>query len=233
MSLVGLNKPIYRYLLDRKWRSYARPILMQRLTQMRVIPDILPTIDPTVDVQVRFRGYGVKPGTILNTLRTELPPSVKIFSFTAGPRLCTIAVVDPDVPNLEKDTYMYRLHWLVCNIKISHKSPQAIGYPAERSDLVIPWLPPHVQKGISYHRYGLFVFEQRNPIDAEMTKKSLQDAEGNLKRDKFTLRSFQSKNELSPIGAFMWRNEWDEHTKEVMGRHGLEGADIMWQRVKA
>jgi len=193
-DLVGLNKPIYRYLLDKKWRSYARPILMQRLTQMRVIPDILPTIDPTVDVQVRFRGYNVKPGTILNTLRTELPPSVKIASFAFGPRLCTIAVVDPDVPNVEKDTYMYRLHW---------------------------------------HRYGLFVFEQRNPIDAEVAKKSLLDAEGSFKRDKFILRSFQSKNELSPIGAFMWRNEWDEHTKEVMDRHGLEGADIMWQRVKA
>ncbi|KAF8477133.1 phosphatidylethanolamine-binding protein [Kalaharituber pfeilii] len=224
-GIIGLNKPVYRYLLDKKWRETERPILMQRLTQMHVIPDVLPYIDPVVDVQVRFKGRDVKPGTILNTLRTEVQPTVKIIPFRYGEMLCTIAVVDPDVPDPERDTFRYRLHWLVCNIPISHIQTQAIGQGAKKSDFIMPYLPPHVQKGIQYHRYAMFVFRQQDKINAEELK-------GKIDRDKFNMRSFQSKQDLHVIGAFMWRNEFDEHTKEVMDRHGLEGADIMWERVK-
>ena len=110
---VGVNKPIYRYLANKKWREMERPILMQRLEQMKVIPDLLPYIDPVVDVQVRFRGRDVRPGTILDTRRTETQPTIKIVPFEVGEMLCTVAVVDPDVPDPEKDRYKYRLHWLV------------------------------------------------------------------------------------------------------------------------
>ena len=43
-----MNKPIYRHLADLKWRSHSRQILMQRINQMDVVPDILPAVDPTV-----------------------------------------------------------------------------------------------------------------------------------------------------------------------------------------
>ena len=80
---------------------------------MKVIPDVLPFIDPVVDVKVRFSGRDVKPGTILNTLRTEKHPTLKVIPFKPGKMLCTIAVVDSDVPDAARDRYTYRLHWLV------------------------------------------------------------------------------------------------------------------------
>lgn len=67
---------------------------MQRLTQMHVIPDVLPTIDPVVDVQVRFKGKDVQPGAIMHTLRTEQQPTLKIIPFKPGEMLCTIGVMD-------------------------------------------------------------------------------------------------------------------------------------------
>ena len=108
-----LKKPVYRFLLDRKWREMRRPILMQRLTQMNVIPDFLSHLNPVVDVQLRFKGRDVKPGKILDTLRTERHPTLKIIPFTPRSMLCTIAVVDADVPDPKRDSFRYRLHWLV------------------------------------------------------------------------------------------------------------------------
>ncbi|KAF8451872.1 phosphatidylethanolamine-binding protein [Terfezia claveryi] len=235
-GIVGTNKPIYRHLLDKKWRSLARPTLIQRLTQLRLTPDILPTLNPLVDISLRFHGRSVKPGTILPTLRTESPPTVKITPFqpTHSPMLCTLAVVDPDVPDPARNGFKYRLHWLVQNVPISFTQTQAIGYPAPKNaaDVVVPWLPPHVQKGIKYHRYGLFVFKQDRRIDGEKARGKLTDGKGGWKREGFVLRSWQAKMGLEAIGAAVWRNEWDEGTRVVMERHGLDGADMMWGRVK-
>lgn len=90
-----MNKPIYRFLMNRKWREYRRPILMQRLTQMHIMPDILPSIDPVVDVQVRFAGRDVAPGKIVEAANSERAPTLKIIPFKPGTMYCTVAVVDP------------------------------------------------------------------------------------------------------------------------------------------
>ena len=90
-----MQKPVYRFLLDRKWREYRRPILMQRLTQMNVVPDVLPKLDPVADVQVRFRGRDVQPGAFVDSLQSELPPTFKVIPFKQGAMLCTVAIVDP------------------------------------------------------------------------------------------------------------------------------------------
>lgn len=222
-GIIGLHKPIYRFLLDRKWREYRRPILMQRLTQMHIMPDVLPEIEPVVDVQVRFRGKDVQPGAFVDSLQSEVSPTFKIIPFTEKPMYCTMAVVDPDVPNTEKDGFDYRLHWLVSNIRVSPHNTQAIGVTAHSSDTIVKWLPPHVQKGIPYQRYAMIVFRQQDKMDVSLMK-------GNTERRGFIMRSFQQKNQLVPIGAFMWRGKWDENTKQVMQRNGLEGWDKMFVR---
>lgn len=68
---------------------------MQRLSQMHIFPDILPLLDPNVDVPVRFRGRDVQPGTILSSSYTERPPTLKIIPFKPEEMLCTVLVVDP------------------------------------------------------------------------------------------------------------------------------------------
>ena len=131
----------------------------------------------------------------------------------------------PDVPNVKTDSFDYRLHWLVSNIHISPAQTQAVGTSALPSDTIVDWLPPHVQKGSAYHRYAMIVFKQPGRIDAEALK-------GTIKRDGFIMRSFESKQKLEPIGAFLFRGQWDEHTKQVMQDNGLDGWDKMFVRRK-
>ena len=51
---IDTTQPIYRKLLKEKWKDYDLMLLMQRLEQLHVIPDTLPTLDPKVDVKVKF-----------------------------------------------------------------------------------------------------------------------------------------------------------------------------------
>ena len=178
------------------------------------------------------------------------------------------------MPDLKNDTFKRRLHWLVSNIRISPTQTQAIGLNAIPGATTIKsYLPPHVQKGIKYHRYCLFVFRQekpivlkeeaQNPLSAEVpesgpTKPDTPAKEvssesnrplgvnsetstrsepkelkvGYQKRDGFDLRSFQAKFQLKPIGAFIWRGEWDSGTKDVMERLGLDTWKIRFERAK-
>lgn len=132
-----------------------------------------------------------------------------------------------DVPDIAKDGFRYHLHWLLANIAISPTQTQAVGTGAAPSDEIVPYLPPHVQKGSPYHRYSMFVFQQ--PDNTRIDPATLV---GKVERDGFNLRSFQTKMKLRTIGAFMWRGEWDEGTKQVMKDHGITGWDVMYTRVK-
>lgn len=103
-ELDTLDKPVYRYLADKKWRKMRRPVLMQRITQMNVMPDIIPKIEPVVDVQMRFQGVDIKPGRILNSEQTEWNPTLKIIPFTPGEKLVTVIVVNPGTSTIFSDS---------------------------------------------------------------------------------------------------------------------------------
>jgi len=62
-----MNRPIYRHLAQKEWHSYRRPLVLQRITQMSVVPDILPHIDPTVEVQLFFGRRKIQPGSFVNS----------------------------------------------------------------------------------------------------------------------------------------------------------------------
>jgi large subunit ribosomal protein L35 len=246
-----MNKPIYRYLADRKWREYRRRVLVQRITQMKVIPDVLPSFEPSVDVKLAFippiiftkRGleYGdmskgirsgdfhyIQPGDFVESHMSENPAWLNIQSFQRGDRLISIVVVDSDVPNLAKDAFDYRCHFLASNIPLN-PTQRTINLSAlsQSDQMLLPWLPPHAQKGSPYHRLSVFVLQQKDniPIDISVASK-------HVKSDNFVLRSFVDRHLLKPIGVHLFRTKWDEGTAEVMRQAGLEGADMELRRVK-
>lgn len=221
-----MNKPIYRYLADKKWREYRRKIIVQRITQMDVVPDVLAHIDPIVDVKLSFNRKNVLPGEFVNSRVSSVAPSLEIQSFTKGQKLVTIAVVDPDVPNLETDGYDYRCHFLAINVPIS---PTDISVSLDKlssdSQVLLPWTPPYALKGSRYHRLSIFVMEQKDqkPLD-------YQTVAAKVERDGFRLRSLETRHQLKPIGAHLFRTQWDEDMADVMNKFGIEGADLELKR---
>ncbi|TAQ90632.1 hypothetical protein B7494_g1046 [Chlorociboria aeruginascens] len=223
-----MDKPIYRYLADRKWRSYQRLLIDQRIHQLNIVPDLLPHFEPRADVRLAFLRRNVQPGEILDSRISELPPRLKVQVFDKGERLVTVIAIDSDVPDIENDSFTARCHYLAANIPIS---PTQTSLPLSKAlpdtQLVLPWLPPFAQKGSPYHRLSIFVLQQEagKEINIEYLKKS-------IKRDGFYFRSFVSKNKFEPIGVNLFRSVWDEGTAGVMKRAGIEDADLEFKRKK-
>ncbi|KAK4242294.1 phosphatidylethanolamine-binding protein [Achaetomium macrosporum] len=232
-----MNKPIYRYLAHRKWCSMERKIILQRIEQFHIVPDLLPKFEPTMDVKLTFRGYKVPPGAILNSRMTETPPTLRMQVFDKGDRLFSIVVMDSDVPDPESDSFGKRLHFLATNIPwgptktslpLTRLSSDSASASPELGALAVPWLPAFSQKGAPYHRLSVFVLQHNNnePLDTAKLKE-LYDGAG---REGFSLKSFRDKFGVTPVGFNMFRTVWDENTADVMARHGIPGADIEFKR---
>jgi len=223
-----MDRPIYRYLADKQWREYRRLLLVQRITQMNVVPDVLPFIDPTADVHLAFGRRNVQPGEFVDSRVSEIPARLSVQVFDRGERLVSVIVVDSDVPNLETDGFDYRCHFLAANIPISPTSASLLLLRlSKESHTILPWLPPYAQKGSPYHRLSVFILRQ--PEGKTLDVLSLREK---VLRDKFNLRSFNDKHALQPFGVHMFRSVWDEGTAGVMKRAGIEGAEIEFQRKK-
>jgi large subunit ribosomal protein L35 len=220
-----MDKPIYRYLADKKWRKYQRLIIEQRIKQLSVVPDVLPHFEPTAEVRLAFRSRTVPPGEFVDSRMSEIPAGLKVQVFDKGERLISVVVIDSDVPIVENDRFTSRCHYLATNIPLSPTNASLPLTKLKDEHVVFPWLPPFAQKGSPYHRYSIFILEQKP--DQVLDKTQLVEK---VKRDGFSLRSFVDKFDVQPIGVTIFRSLWDEGTAGVMQRAGIEGADIEFKR---
>lgn len=220
-----MNKPVYRHLADQKWRSYERKIVLQRITQMHVIPDVLPDIDPKVQLNISFKGKRVHHGERLPTKTSEHAPTLNMQVFDRGERLVTIVIVDSDVPNVEKDDFDHKCHGLYANVPVGPSTGTVAEAQLPREQVTLRWHPPSAQKGAPWHRLSVWILQhsEGKAIDAKAALASEV-------RDLFSLRDFVKQNHLTPVGVTMFRTSWDETTKEVMERNGIEGADVEFKK---
>ncbi|KAF2212946.1 hypothetical protein CERZMDRAFT_39842 [Cercospora zeae-maydis SCOH1-5] len=248
-----MSKPIYRHLADKKWRSYERDLLVQRIATLHIVPDVLPELDPIVATKLTFANpfnprkiRNVQHGEIVDTRISEHPPTLDIQSFERGEKLITIAVVNPDVPNVQTDSFDNRCHFLACNIPIS-PTQTTVDLSNLRSEdqVILPWLPAYSQAGLPYQRMPIVILEQpaitdptQNSIDApakirmkfELAEvKSLRDGMF-ARRENFSLRALKKDLKLKPIGLELFRTIWDEGTAGVMRRAGIVGDDVEFKR---
>lgn len=225
-----LSRPIYRHLALQSWRSYRRKVQVQRITQMHIVPDILPHIDMVAEVTLAFGRHNAQPGAFVDSRISERPPRLHVQVFDKGTRYVSVVVVDPDVPNTETDGFEYRCHYLAVNIPIS---PTNATLPLativdEETQLVLPWFPPFAQKGSPYHRLSVFILQQQDGKELDVT-----EVKKKVKRDGFKLRSFIDRHRVLPVGAALFRSTWDEGTAGVMRRAGVEGGEMELVRKKS
>lgn len=222
---ADMNKPIYRYLAEQKWRKYKRLVLEQRITQLAVIPDLLPALDIVADIDLGFGRKSVAPGDFVDSAISEKMPRLTVQTFSPGEKKVTVVVVDADVPVPETDGFTYRCHFIASNIPLS---PTQTSIPFQRiaqedhktqdaasKKIAVPWIAPWAHKGAPYHRLAIFVLDQKDAKALDVTKL------GQTKRDKFNLRSFVDTHKLNPITATLFRTKWDENMADVMQRAGL------------
>ena len=209
---------------------------MQRVSQMYIVPDLLPHLDPTAEVKLGFGRHNVQPGDFVESQISEQPARLNVQVFDKGERLVSVAVVDPDVPDDEHDTFGSRCHFLAVNIPISPTSTSIqLAKLNETGNVVHSWLPPYAQKGSPYHRLAVFIVQQDsgdNGQDARLNVEILRGDKG-YRREKFSMRRFMTKEKtLKPIGVHLFRSIWDEGTDGVMSRAGVEGANLEFTRKK-
>ena len=133
--------------------------------------------------------------------------------------------MDSDVPNIEEDGFDHRCHALYTNVPISPTTGVVdLGKLAEEH-VAIPWYPPHAQKGSPWHRLSVWVLQQpeRQVVDEKLIT-------ARWSRDTFTLRKLVAANKMEPVGVTLFRTSWDDTTKEVMERHGIEGAEVEYKK---
>lgn len=193
---------------------------------MKVIPDVLPHCDPTVDVKLYFDGTAISPGSFVDSRLSMTAPKLNVQSFEAGQKLVTIAVINPDIPDVENDSFEYQCHFLAVNVPISPTDTHIdLAKMPEVAETLLPWLPPAAQKGSPYHRLSFFVMEQKDnhPLDSAVIKNGLE-------RRGFRLRTLQSRHHLKPVGAALFRTQWDENTDAVMKELGMDIAGLELRR---
>ncbi|KAF8508468.1 phosphatidylethanolamine-binding protein [Gautieria morchelliformis] len=133
------TRPVYRHLAEQQWRHDGPlDLLMERLHQMHIIPDLLPALHPDMDLRVQFpdparlrgprtahdrareKAYAaVEPGRFLAVAQTLSPPRIAATVFHDDVRLYTLLMLDPDVPDESTGTYTTFLNWMQPNIPLS------------------------------------------------------------------------------------------------------------------
>lgn len=194
---------------------------------MKVVPDVVPHCDSVVDIKMNFGRVNVQPGDFVDSAVSEKPCRLSIQSFEKDPRLVTIAIVDPDVPNFATDSFDSRCHFLATNVEITPTTPLVDLSQISEEKILKPWLPPTAQKGSPYHRLAIVVLQNKDniPIDKAV-------ATGKLDQGNFSLRRMITRHMLTPIGANMFRTQWDDNMAAVMTRAGIDGANVELKRTK-
>ncbi|KAF9584017.1 hypothetical protein BGW38_007849 [Lunasporangiospora selenospora] len=217
---VDMSKAVFRYMKGKQFTRETLPIVQQRITQMNVTPDLLPNFTPTMNVQLDF-GAGSSPkvpagsdpssnffetGSFLLPGKTTQAPKVHITSFHPETKYYTIALVDPDMPDVENETYKQQMHWLIANVPISATQNEVT---TEGADIILSYLPPHPPKGTEYHRYTVLVAEQPNG-----GQDKIQMDQSQVSRD-LTVGDLCAEHQLSVKGLTFFRQVWDKDVSRI------------------
>ncbi|KAH9442409.1 hypothetical protein Pst134EB_028663 [Puccinia striiformis f. sp. tritici] len=196
---VDMSKPMYRFLEQQRWRKDGQ---LGRLTEtvhpLRVFPDLFPSIDPTVDLRIKFEHtysvgtyQTVNVGSFLPSSKSTKRPVMQAQVFYPEPRLYTIVMVDPDVPDPRNHSFTTFLHWVRTNVSMSATTNGQLDLiPTQPEAEELKYVGPHLAEGSATHRYTIMLFEQSGPIDLSV------HSHHSLERKGFSLRRFSKDLDL-------------------------------------
>jgi large subunit ribosomal protein L35 len=222
---IDYEQPVYRELKKKHWESYGQMLLMQRLESLAIIPDSLPTLDPKVEVSLKFLNHTgvnkwIEPGTLLSSNATTYAPSIKIQEYEnvdTSKQQYSVLIVNLDVPDVENNTYKTQINWGLSNIKLNYNdnfiNPAKLLNDTAINE-IIDYLPPTPEKNLPKQRFALWVFRQSKELNLKLQERD------------FDIREFVSENQLEPVGAHTWRSAWDLNVSKVRELYGLPKGQV-------
>lgn len=226
------SQPVYRQLLKEKWQALDLMVLMQRLEQLAVIPDTLPTLVPEVDVKVKFPhntknefSSWVTPGEILPAFAVAKPPTILVQEFDRvdEDQLYTVLIVNPDTPDLASNSFSTTLHYGLANVPLNNVNntiDTKLLLTAGDKHTFKDYTPLVPEKNAQNQRACLWVFRQAGPVEVS-----------NVESESFDIRGFVANHSLNPVGAHVWRQHFDRSVNEVRSQYGL-GKGRVFHRVR-
>ena len=200
-----MDKPVFRHLAEQRWVKHGGlDLLMQRVWQLKVVPDVLPIMGPTAPLTVTTSGE-VEPGVFVSPSEFDQPPQTSLQLFhhpneEQDEALYTFLVLDPDSPDPEAGAYRQHLQYAKTDIPLSVLSGETNLFNAKGSE-VVSWEPPLPLKGTGTHRSIFLVLRQ----SAQAT--SPLDPAG------FDLRDHLARSALDQtavVGISVFRSTWSE-----------------------
>lgn len=86
------------------------------------------------------------------------------------------------------------------------------------SPALLPYIPPHPQKGTPYHRYTLLLLA--HPIDPATGKSSpIEIAAESIERDGVDVRALMHEHKFVPKGITFFRQVWDSTVTAIYEQH--------------
>ncbi|KAI7944539.1 hypothetical protein MJO28_010234, partial [Puccinia striiformis f. sp. tritici] len=153
---------------------------------LRVFPDLFPSIDPTVDLRIKFEHtYSVgtyrtvNVGSFLPSSKSTKRPVMQAQVFYPEPRLYTIVMVDPDVPDPRNHSFTTFLHQVRTNVSMSATTNGQLDLtPTQPEAEELKYVGPHPAEGSATHRYTIMLIEQSGPIDLSVHSHHLLERKG-------------------------------------------------------
>jgi large subunit ribosomal protein L35 len=216
-----MSRPVFRHMAERKWKkSGGLDLIMGRVYQNKVVPDVLPDLAGTMPLTLRIAEGEVEPAIYLEPSKLETPPRItfQLFqhpsqpsSFDDNPKaLFTLLTLDPDVPDPEQQTFSERLMSLKTDIPLCVADAEVDLLTSAQGNEVFSWEPPAPPRGSKTHRYISILLRQ-----SESSQPTISS------RENFSLRRYLESanlNETAVYGITLFRAEWTKEENEYIDR---------------
>ncbi|KAK4683922.1 large subunit ribosomal protein L35, partial [Tremellales sp. Uapishka_1] len=194
-----MDKVVMRSLAESSWRKQGGlDLLMQRVHQLGVVPDLLPEITSTSPLTVSSTSE-IEPGSFVAPSTFASPPRLTFQPFSdTTPSLHTLLVIDLDSPSHETQSYTERVHYLKSDIPLSALSGDLdLFASASGGTEHLSWEPLAPAQGSGKHRYVFIVLQHASPSSSKPTS-----------RENFSLRTFIEETSAVPAGITLVRAKY-------------------------
>ncbi|KAJ9101257.1 hypothetical protein QFC21_003476 [Naganishia friedmannii] len=169
--------------------------------QAQLVPQFLPTFNPSALLNVTFGSDNVEPGTPLAATAVASAPTLTVIpasNFTSAypeaTTMFTVAMVDADIVGTNESGNQTR-HWLANNVALTTGEGGAFGLNYT-TDPITNYAGPGPAEGSGAHRYVLLFIDQPSTFTAPAYL-----SEPNTPLGTFNFQNYLSSTGLGPIVA--------------------------------